>query len=570
MKYWWKKNISYWPELVLGLMVISEIFFRLTRGAILNDDATYAFRSVNLVDFLASNNQTTPWQWFNPLPWWVGLSFHDAPGLFFWLEHIFFTIFGVTSWSATLLPAVSGGLSALAVYLLVRYLTNRSRALLAVIIILCLNPFIWLHRLALLESLMVPLVLFAWYAYLRAALDKRWYWLAGLAGGLAMMTKYTASFFLFAVIIHFCWQRSKDWQSRHWWGALATLIVIISPMLLYNYWLFQTRGHFDVQLAAALGQSNQDWPILSTHINTQFFAGLGPLIFSLGFLYSWPILIIFLWAVFRLNHYRDKKKNISADSWFTIVMFCCWLLVIIATRTNDRFVATGYIFPIVAICASWPENYWRRWSPQQKAYSLIISIVLLFSWTYTVNTNYVERPWGRVNINYSDSRRENYGLAEVEQILQTSLIKKKPVVVLWDSLTANFDPSARNNKLFDPESVPLAENADEAAPIIIYDRNMNWFTSLWYFYRWPFYHGHVVLNSYQASSLLADPKNEFLSAVQGRPYILFMTTDYSLRDSLKYQSLPSPAISELQDKSHLDYIFDNYGQPVWEVYTGRF
>jgi|GEM_PF-5418354 len=561
---------AYWPEGSLGLFIVAEIFFRLGRAAILSDDATYAFRSIRLVDFMASGNQTTPWQWFQVLPWWINLSFHDAPPLFFWLEHLVFTIFGVNSFSASLLPAVGGCLSALMVYLLIRLYFGRRRALIALVVLSCLNPFIWLHRIALLESLMTPLVLVTWYAYVRAEQDKRWYWLVGIAGGLALMSKYTAIFLVLAILIHLSWKRARDWRSAYWWRAIIVAFLIISPVILYNYFLWLTRGHFDVQLAAAFGQSNSDWPILTTRINKDIFNSLGQLLFSLGSLYSWPVLIVTLWSLFRLVHYRQPKLSISSQSWFTIIASLCWLLVIILTRSNDRFIATGYIFPILLIAAAFPDTRWRDWTWKQGVYVSVTGIVLLSSWLYLVNTNYLNKPWGRVNTNFSDSRRENYGLSEVESTLDQAFKGRKPILVLVDNLFLQFDPQQRNEKLFDPETIPLAQNDQEAAPVVIYDRNINWFVSLWYFYRWSFYDGQAVLHTVEAGRLLADPSNEFINAVKGRKYLLFMTTDFSSRDSVKYQSATPEIILQLQQKSQMKYLVDSSGRPVLELYWGQF
>jgi hypothetical protein len=561
---------KWWVEIVLGSVTIGELCFRIKRSVIISDDATYAFRSIRLVDFMASGSQTTPWQWFNPLPWWVSLSFHDAPGLFFWLEHLAFKYLGVSTLVALIVPIVSGCLAAAMVYAIVQKLHGRQRARFALVILLCLNPFIWIQRLPLLESLMIPWLLVAWYAYLRARRDRRWYWLVGLAGGLALITKYTAIFFFLAVLVHFTWHRNKDWRDSRWWGGLVVAFFVVSPVIVYNILLLLTRGHFDVQLAALFGQSNADWPILSTHINTNIASSLGQLAFTLGGLYSWAVVIMCGWAVFRLVHYHPRDKKISSNNWFTVILFLSWLLVIVLTRSDDRFIATGYFFPVVCLVASIPRLPVRVWNVSQRMYGITMFLVMLFSWSYLVNTNYISRPWGSVNIHYSDSRRETYGLLQVDSIMKSALTGKKPTVILSDSLTDSFDPQQRNKILYDPDSLPLAQNPSEIAPVIIYDRNMNWFGSLWYFYRWSFYQGYTVLNTYQVNNLLVDPSQQFLTAVHGQPYILFMTTDFSLRDSPKYFSAPYQTIIDLEERSEKAYIFDDYGRPVWEVYTGTF
>jgi hypothetical protein len=122
---------------------------------------------------------------------------------------------------------------------------------------------------------------------------------------------------------------------------------------------------------------------------------------------------------------------------------------------------------------------------------------------------------GLANVNYSDSRRETSGFDQVEHTISSALYHRKPVVVLEDQFTVTFDPLKSAQRRYDPQTIALATNEQEAAPIIIYDRNTNWFTSLWYFYRWSFYQGQVVLSTQEAASLLDDPSQEFLKAVKG-------------------------------------------------------
>ena len=76
------------------LLAFVLIFFRLTRPDMMSDDAHYSFRSIFYLDFLASQKQTTPLQWFGEILSWSKLSFHDAPPMIFFIQHAFFEIFG--------------------------------------------------------------------------------------------------------------------------------------------------------------------------------------------------------------------------------------------------------------------------------------------------------------------------------------------------------------------------------------------------------------------------------------------------------------------------------------------
>ena len=57
------------------------------------DDALYSSRALGWLDYLGGG-QTTPIQWFEKIPWWGYLSFHDAPPLVFAVQRLFFAVFG--------------------------------------------------------------------------------------------------------------------------------------------------------------------------------------------------------------------------------------------------------------------------------------------------------------------------------------------------------------------------------------------------------------------------------------------------------------------------------------------
>ena len=79
-------------KIILGLIVCLAGFFRLFRIAradMVTDAAHYAFRAIGYLDYVSINTQTSPIVWFDFMPWWSFLSFHDHPGLVFLIQHFF-------------------------------------------------------------------------------------------------------------------------------------------------------------------------------------------------------------------------------------------------------------------------------------------------------------------------------------------------------------------------------------------------------------------------------------------------------------------------------------------------
>jgi 4-amino-4-deoxy-L-arabinose transferase-like glycosyltransferase len=102
-------------KISLGIIVAAAFFLRLFNLGgqdMASDDVLYSFRSIGLVDYVASINlQSTPTTWFSERQWWQGLSFHDHPPMVFIIQWIFFKIGGINVWAARLPFAPAGTLS---------------------------------------------------------------------------------------------------------------------------------------------------------------------------------------------------------------------------------------------------------------------------------------------------------------------------------------------------------------------------------------------------------------------------------------------------------------------------
>ena len=89
---------------LLAILLFAFILWIWNIGAadLVSDEALYSFRALGWHDYLATDGQTTPFQWFGQIPWWANLSFHDAPPLVFGVQKIFFVIFGDNPFGARL------------------------------------------------------------------------------------------------------------------------------------------------------------------------------------------------------------------------------------------------------------------------------------------------------------------------------------------------------------------------------------------------------------------------------------------------------------------------------------
>ena len=228
---------------------------------------------------MASDEQTTPIQWFGEIPWWANLSFHDAPPLVFVLQKISFTFFGDNIFAARLPFILSGLLTLLLIYLILRQLTNIRVARLAAIFMALLSFSAWSFLSGYLEGIeifFITLTLYFWIKYLRSD-HKRYLYFWGLALGMALLCKYTAIFLLPLFFFHALIYRRTIFKSKELYLACLVILLVLTPVIIYNIGVYATRGHFDAALSSMLGQQHQDFlslrgrqanfNVFSNHIN---------------------------------------------------------------------------------------------------------------------------------------------------------------------------------------------------------------------------------------------------------------------------------------------------------------
>ena len=554
----------WWPELLSAAIIISLLFWRLDWTGMLGDEAAYAVRSWRWVDFLFSPYQTTPWQWYNPLPWWVFLSFHDAPPLAFWWQHGALTLFGASTWAARLPGALAGiGVAAL-VYDCLRQTFSRRTAVVGLLILATLTPFYWLQRTALLEPTMMLWIMLAIAAFLRAAKQPRWYLAVGAALGLALLTKYTALFVLPALLIIIIWRRRSALKQRQVWSGVGLMIILQYPVLLYNLLMYKSRGHADVQIAALLRQTNRDWPILSTQVSTSWWQSLVSLGQNVTDLYAWPMIILIILVLVLLG--LKKVWRQATNYWLLLGLLALgWIVFMLLTRQDARFIATGYIFVpllVAPLVTAW--SYQFRW------HSLIVVLLLVISLFYNLQTNYLPQQWGSVRWAYSVFHGRGYGLLATEHYLAALTAGHQPDVLLQDDYYRQFDPRVAKEKIFDFTADASVSKEPVLSDIIIYDQRINWFAEIWYFKRIFYFQRFMVISTRDLVKFHEQFPQEYLDITSGKNFHYFQITDSDLIDKVAGLDSVNTQAEKLLTASGETMLPSPTGQSAFKLYTGVF
>ncbi|OGF73666.1 hypothetical protein A3J56_00170 [Candidatus Giovannonibacteria bacterium RIFCSPHIGHO2_02_FULL_46_20] len=361
-KYLLNTHILLLAVLLLGFSVR---IWGLGSAEIFHDEGLYAFRSIGYLDYVQNIDQTTPIEWFadRELPWWTNLSFHDAPPLFFLVQHIFFRIFGDSLFVARLPSLIAGMFAILLMYLIGKRITipgveeERNLFGLFAALLLSINHIhIWISRSSLLESLLLTLILANIYFFLRfvhrgsptptvgSDSQLNWLWF-GITFGLALLTKYTGIFLLLLYGVYcvlFYRPLLKHWRL---YAACGIAILVFSPVLIYNAYLYTASGHFDLQFAYLFGQETPGWRAGFLGKSQEPFSNI---LQNLTAMYSVPFLVVtMLSALFALVF--QKARHYIHITAFALLGILSVTFLLTSAGSAYRFLVLYAPFAILLI-----------------------------------------------------------------------------------------------------------------------------------------------------------------------------------------------------------------------------
>lgn len=482
-------------KIIFAIIILSAcflIFFRLGRQDLLGDDAHYSLRALGYFDYMASQKQTTPLQWFGYRPWWSYLSFHDHPPMYFFIQHIFFKIFGATVIVSRFTSAFAALGSVIVMFFLGKRFGGARIGLIAMAALTLNNYFIWNGRIGHIESLLIFWFLLSFLFLLKALQDSPQYfkW-AGLFFGLALLTKFSLLFMLPAILIYLTWQERRVFKLKEFWLGLVLFLLVASPLLIYDLKMFQTRGHFDVQLADLFGQSNRDWYNLQSRaggFHLEVRSTLRYLYFGMSGPYFALVCLAVLFAVWQGN-----KNSLW---WFVVLELLITLIFLMYVGGAARWLSL--LTPFAALLVAGLVDFLWRF---RKAVLVSGAVLAAYFLVFIFNSNHAIAA-SRNQLLTSQLRLENYGYNQLDTwVVKLTKDKKIPY------RTRN----AQNFLWFlgiKPEALPFLKDKNMAGDynsLLIYDDAMNWFPTVWTFGRQRVYRGVPSVTS-----------REFLDLIQAK------------------------------------------------------
>ena len=489
------KKITYILSGLLGLLILYLWFGGIFYGDIYSDNALNSFRALGWFDRLLGG-QSTPIDWFGRVPGWAILSFHDAPPLVFFIQHIFFFFLG-PSLLAARLPFIFAGLSsAFLIFYFLKKIFNQKIAILAALAFLANSYAVWAALAGYLEGIQqvfIVLAFFFLFLFLQNDYKTKYLYLWSGFLALSLISKYTSLFLLIPPFIFAVLEYKKIFRKIGCKKIIAAVIIffaIASPVIIYNLNVYKTRGHFDAALSSIVGMHPDDFITISGrkadfNLWGNFRSTISTIFANNSYPFALAVLFSFAWLAAKIA----RRKNTKFDLYLA-VNIASFFLMFSFFGAGVRFVSI--ITPIASIALGLAFYDWYKLAEGNRlkkilvpAYISLIAAMLIFEMFYAFNTNVFRKPIGAENKMFSSYRIKNYGFNQLEDYIRKNLItdlpRKQSPRSLADLSFSNEDFTGRN--------------------VIIFDDRINWFAQYWYFQKYlNYYRLPVISTSYLSQS----------------------------------------------------------------------
>ncbi|PSF37646.1 phospholipid carrier-dependent glycosyltransferase [Aphanothece hegewaldii CCALA 016] len=355
----WEQGLVYLTIIWLVGVIIDRFWFAIDQSIPAWDQADYLNGVVNYWEILQKPDVLNG-------EWWrqFWLISPKIPPLTYLLTTPFFSLFGVSLDSGTLVMLLYSAILLISVYGLGVILFNVSVGLWASIICLIIPGFYYYRLEFLLDFPLAAIVTFSFWLLTIWHCTKRWSWLkAGLFGisfGLALFVKQTSLFFLFIPIFYLF----ISYLFRKKWLRLSQLIIslfisfiIIFPWVRTNWLLMLTSGK-RATIDSAIIEGD---PALNTLDAWTYYFKVLP------YFLSWVLLLIPIVGFLMSWIYWNKRENIltltSKYNWFWLGLFLLggYLLSSVNINKDARYILP--LLPVLSIILAVGFLSWRgRWS----------------------------------------------------------------------------------------------------------------------------------------------------------------------------------------------------------------
>lgn len=551
---------------LISLLILYLWFGGIFYGDIYSDNAINSFRAIGWFDRLLGG-QSAPIDWFGKIPGWALLSFHDAPPLVFFIQHIFFVFFDPFLLAARL-PFIFAGLaSVFLIYYFVKKIYNQKIAIFTALIFSINSYAVWAALAGYLEGVQqvfIILSFFFLFLFLQNDYKAKYLYLWSGFLALSLISKYTSLFLLIPPIVFVALEYKKILKKVKYKKiilATAIFIAIISPVLIYNLNVYKNRGHLDAALSSMVGMRADDFSTLAGrkadfNLWGNFHSTISTIFNNNSYPFALITMFSFVWLIVKIA----RRKNTKFDLYLA-VNITSFVLLFSFFGAGARFVSI--ITPLASVALGlalydWfklaNENYLRK--ILAPAYISLAVAMLIFEMFYAFNTNVLKKPLGSKDKFYSSHKLKNFGFNQLENYIRENIITQLP---------RRQSPRSLSDLNFSNEDF-IGRN------VIIFDDRINWFAQYWYFQKYlNYYRLPVISTSYLALNGPALKIRDLLEVSGKDVYYIYPTREDVLDKTRKVDNEIASIGINLADKLNslkvpYDTVKNIAGEDAFRVY----
>lgn len=390
-----------WLAIAVFVASLAALWYKLGSLPLFDwDEAIYAFVAKDLGstgDFLTLTSNGTPW--------------FDKPPLQFWITSLFLRMIDSPETAARAISALAGAGSATIILIWGTKLRNLATGLLGAAILLTTLHFVDISRDGMLDSFLtfwVTLTLLAGYL---AQKNPRYWLLAGLAAGAAMMTKGAAGLIapVSLLISIFFQPKPLDTLKSGWfWSGVGTMLLTALPWHLIMYF---RHGDAFVQAYINYHVVTRAQTAIEGHGGTwiQYVLTIRDRAFPWAWLYL-PSLLYGLWASYKFRQ-------------LTFLILTPFLIFgLYAFGVDSKL--SQYIIPIYPFASLGCALFLNDWFAV-KGWYRYLAIPLIIVGLY-LGGQQVQKSYSRYGTEAVDSVKELEGV----QLLNIRPSSQKPLVII--------------------------------------------------------------------------------------------------------------------------------------------
>ena len=344
---------------------------------------------------------------------------------------------------------------------------------------------IWISRTSIIESLLLTLMLINIYFFLRFVEDKKWWFLFAVTLGLSFLTKYNSIILVPAYAAYLILYHRSYFRAKELYFAIGTTMIIFSPALIYNYYLYATIRHFDLQIAYLFKQATSEWRASLGKIQEPF-AVFVPNMLAM---YSKPFLFASVAGVFSMLFFWRKESKEQKKSYLFLFFGLIFVtLLLINIGVAYRFLTLYLPFSVISVVVL--VFLIKKYIRPNKIF-LFAGIIIFSLWEiwFSIGGIFLEFP--------------RLGVVELDQYLAKEIGSARSSALVKS-------PNPHLNAVIQRYYNKLPKG--DAPVLIVYDENIVISPKLWLFARRLYYGGIPTITVGQFNGLIAKNGVEYFKS----------------------------------------------------------